>query len=75
MQPTSSVDLLRAAIKRSGLSNSAYAREVLVRDPRTIRRWLSGESIIPNHVAAFLEAQESADRREGERRTSERRSA
>lgn len=43
-------DQLRAAIAASGLSISEFARSVLVRDPRTLRRWLSGERPIPRHV-------------------------
>ena len=31
-----------------------YAREVLVRHPRTVHRWLSGESPIPAVVADSL---------------------
>ena len=45
---------LRAAIDRSGLSASAYARSVLIRDPRTVRRWLSGTSPIPDAVREYL---------------------
>ena len=41
---------LRAAIHRSGLSNSAYARDILIRDPRSLRRWLSGKNPIPRAV-------------------------
>ena len=48
------VALLRAAIVRSGLSASRYARDVLVRDPRTVRRWLKGDSPIPQRVVDFL---------------------
>ena len=51
---TELVALLRAAIKASGLSASAYARDVLVRDPRTVRRWLKGDSPIPQSVVDFL---------------------
>src|SRR5689334_8446856 len=47
-------DLLAAAIKRSGLSARAFARDVLWRDERTIRRWLSGESPVPDVVADRL---------------------
>src|SRR4030067_1533606 len=36
--------LLGAAITSSGISASAYAREILIREPRTIRRWLAGGS-------------------------------
>jgi hypothetical protein len=47
-------DLLRRAIERSGLSARAFAREVLLRDERTVRRWLAGDSPIPEAVLAFL---------------------
>jgi hypothetical protein len=40
-------DLLRAAIERSGMSARAFAVRVLLRDERTVRRWLAGESPIP----------------------------
>lgn len=45
---------LRAAIRRSGLSISAYARTVLVREVRTVQRWLAGDSPIPHAVLDFL---------------------
>lgn len=48
------VELLRAAIARSGLSARAYATEVLLRDERTVRRWLAGDSPIPEPVVSFL---------------------
>ena len=51
----SALELLRAAITASGLSTSIYARTVLIRDPRTLRRWLSGESPIPQSVMDFLQ--------------------
>lgn len=47
--------MLREAIRRSGLSARQYAKQILVRDERTIRRWLSGESPIPDAVVRFLE--------------------
>jgi hypothetical protein len=46
--------LLKDAIKSSGLSDRRFATEVLIRDERTVRRWLSGESPIPAVVVAFL---------------------
>lgn len=46
---------LQAAITASGLSAQAYARTILTRDPRTVRRWLSGDSPIPEAVREFLE--------------------
>lgn len=46
--------LLRDAIARSGLSARQYALTVLVRDERTVRRWLAGDSPIPAPVRAYL---------------------
>lgn len=51
---TTTQALLRAAIKASGLSATAYARQVLIRNPRTVRRWLAGDSPIPEAVREFL---------------------
>lgn len=48
------VETLRAAIRRSGLSHSAFARTVLLRDPRTLRRWISGKQHIPTVVLRSL---------------------
>jgi hypothetical protein len=42
--------ILRAAIQRTGLSVSQYAARVLVRESRTVRRWLAGELQIPRAV-------------------------
>jgi hypothetical protein len=41
-------------IKRSGLSARAFARDVLWRDERTVRRWLAGDSPVPAVVADRL---------------------
>lgn len=49
------LSLLQRAIAASGLSASRYAREVLVREDRTIRRWLAGKSPIPEQVIRWLE--------------------
>ena len=49
------VALLRAAIQASGLSVNEYARSILIREPRTVARWLSGEQPIPAAVLDFLE--------------------
>lgn len=38
-------DLLRAAIEASGLSARRFATEILIRDERTVRRWLAGEEM------------------------------
>jgi hypothetical protein len=51
------VALLRSVIERSGKSARQYAAEVLLRDERTVRRWLAGESPIPEPVIAFLKRQ------------------
>ena len=48
------IEVLKQAIADSGLSSSAYAREILVRDPRSLRRWLAGHSPIPQSVCQFL---------------------
>ncbi len=48
------LDLIRAAVVKSGLSHSAFAREIVARDPRQVRRWLSGKHPIPQCVRAFL---------------------
>lgn len=47
------VELLNAAIDATGLSVSAFARDVLVRDPRSVRRWRAGQKL-PAEVRAFL---------------------
>ena len=57
MANVSHADQLRALIERSGLSASAFARDVLIREPRTIRRWLAGDSPIPAVVCEWIEAQ------------------
>jgi hypothetical protein len=45
-----SPDTLRAIIEASGLSQVEWARTVVGRDPRTVRRWLAGEAIPPTTV-------------------------
>jgi Arc/MetJ family transcription regulator len=54
-------DLLRAAIEASGLSARRFAVEVLIRDERTVRRWLAGDSPIPAVVVAKLHELQRAD--------------
>jgi hypothetical protein len=44
---------LSALINDSGLTISAFARDVVGRDVRTVRRWLAGDPI-PEAVAAWL---------------------
>jgi len=47
-------DLLRECIDVSGLSSTRFAHEILAgRHPRTIRRWLDGETM-PDRVAEWL---------------------
>lgn len=46
---------LAALIAESGLSAAAFARLVLGRDDRTVRRWQSGETEIPDSAADWLE--------------------
>ncbi len=43
-------ETLVAAIERSGLSAPAFALRILLRNERTIRRWLKGDSPIPQVV-------------------------
>lgn len=47
-------DLLAKAIEASGLSARRFASEILLRDERTVRRWLAGDSPIPEAVLRFL---------------------
>lgn len=48
------LSLLRNAIARSGLSARQFAKQVLLRDERTVRRWIAGDSPIPTVVVEFL---------------------
>ena len=47
--------LLAERIKESGLRTAPFARDVLIREPRTVRRWLSADSPIPNRVKEWLQ--------------------
>jgi hypothetical protein len=47
-------ELLSLAIKVSGLSVRRFARERLVREPRTVWRWLAGENDLPRAVRETL---------------------
>lgn len=49
------IAMLSEAIRRSGLSMTQYAERVLVRDERTVRRWLKGERQIPRAVLEALQ--------------------
>ncbi len=55
------VDLLRAALARTGLSTEAYARDVLQRSPRVVRRWLAGTQALPPGLVARLEREAQDD--------------
>ena len=48
------VELLKAAIQASGGSARAFARRPLLRNERTVRRWLAGERPIPQEVRDYL---------------------
>lgn len=53
-------ELISAAVAASGLTVSAFARDVLTRDPRTVFRWLQGptetqENGLPESVRERLE--------------------
>ncbi len=50
-------DLLARVIAASGLSARQYAVTVLLRDERTVRRWLAGDSPIPAPVVEYLKKQ------------------
>jgi hypothetical protein len=50
-------ELIQAAIKASGLSARKYSEMVLLRDERTVRRWVAGKSPMPRIVRETLLAQ------------------
>lgn len=52
--PHDAVALLEADIQRSGLSARQYAMKIMLRDERTIRRWLARDAPIPKAVVDFL---------------------
>lgn len=54
MDRKASSQLLKARIVQSGLTTSAFAIECVLRDPRTVRRWITGESPIPQVVVDWL---------------------
>lgn len=54
MGTSNPAEILRKAIEASGLSARRFATEILLRDERTIRRWLAGDRPIPKAVLAFL---------------------
>lgn len=48
--------LLTKAIEASGMSARRFAVRVLIRDERTVRRWLAEKSPMPKPVRDFLTA-------------------
>jgi len=48
------IAVLKLRIGESGLSARRFAVEVLHRDERTVRRWISGDVDIPNCVLDWL---------------------
>lgn len=50
------VDLVREALKLSGLTLSQFALHVLGRTPRHVRRWLNGEAALTPAPRGLLEA-------------------
>ncbi len=51
---TEEIALLRSTIERSGGSVRSFARDVLIREERTVFRWLKGDIPIPKRVLEFL---------------------
>lgn len=54
-------ELLAQAIAASGLSQRRFAVEVLMRDERTVRRWLAGDRPIPAAVRRFLKRDQPSE--------------
>ncbi len=54
-----SARLLRQRIDESGLTARRFAVEVMIRDERTIRRWLAG-NVIPHVVQDWLREPQAA---------------
>lgn len=52
--------LLSQRIEESGLSVSAFARDVMRREPRTVFRWLDEGAPIPSLVREWLDSPEPA---------------
>lgn len=55
-QRVADADLLDRVIKASGLSARRFAMEKLVRDERTVRRWLAKKRPMPEVVRTWLHA-------------------
>ena len=60
------VALIEAAITKSGLSLARFARDLLIRDPRTVTNWLDQKHRVPAVVRRKLS--ELATRRPAPRR-------
>jgi hypothetical protein len=58
-------ELIQSAIATSGLSARKYAEMVLLRDERTVRRWVAGKSPIPKVVREMLLAQLAKEGKRG----------
>lgn len=52
--PVSDAELLQRAIDASELGSGAFARDVLGRDERSVRRWRAGELELPNALRDWL---------------------
>lgn len=48
-------ELLEAALAKSGMSLTAFAEDIMVRDARTVRRWRAGDIEIPAVALRKLE--------------------
>lgn len=48
-------ELVRQAVTLSGLSVTKFAEDVMLRESRTVRRWLTGKSPIPKLARQYLE--------------------
>ena len=63
---TDALALLSCAIEDSGLSIAEFARVVVGRDERTVRRWLAREVGIPDSVHQWLDRLADVDVRDGD---------
>lgn len=55
MSPAEARHQLQRLIRESGIGLPDFARSVLARNPRTLERWLSGDSPISPVVQSWLE--------------------
>lgn len=60
-QQTADLKSLRRAIYRSGLSARMFAKIIIDRDERTVRRWLAGDIPVPPRMAERLRELAAAD--------------